>query len=77
MLEKMREIIAEQLHIDANTIGLDDSFKDDLRADSLDLVELIMCLEDEYDIEFPVEEMTDLDTVGDVIEYLKSKGVEE
>ena len=76
MLEKMREIIAEQLNCDGETIGLDTSFKDDLGADSLDLFELVMALEDEYNVEIPAEELTDLNTVGDVIDYLKNKGVE-
>ena len=50
--------------------------QDDLGADSLDLFELVMALEDEYNVEIPAEELTDLNTVGDVIEYLKNKGVE-
>ena len=57
MLEKMREIIAEQLNCDGETIGLDTSFKDDLGADSLDLFELVMALEDEYSVEIPSEEL--------------------
>ena len=77
MLEKMREIIAEQLNCDGETIGLDTSFKDDLGADSLDLFELVMALEEEYGLEIPAEELSDVETVGDVIEYLKSKGVED
>ncbi len=77
MFEKMREIIAEQLNCDANTIFADTSFKDDLGADSLDLFELVMALEEEYSIEIPSEDLTDLLTVGDVVEYLKTKGVEE
>lgn len=77
MLEKMREIIAEQLNCDGDTIGLDTSFKDDLGADSLDLFELVMALEEEYGLEIPAEELADVETVGDVIEYLKSKGVED
>lgn len=77
MLEKMREIIAEQLNCDGETIGLDTSFKDDLGADSLDLLELVMALEEEYGLEIPAEELADVETVGDVIEYLKSKGVED
>ena len=77
MLEKMREIIAEQLNCDGETIGLDTSFKDDLGADSLDLFELVMALEEEYGQEIPAEELADVETVGDVIEYLKSKGVED
>lgn len=73
MLEKMREIIAEQLNCDGETIGLDTSFKDDLGADSLDLFELVMALEEEYGLEIPAEELADVETVGDVIEYLKAK----
>ena len=53
MLEKMSEMIAEQLNCDAETITADTSFKDDLGADSLDLFELVMALEDEYNIEIP------------------------
>ena len=77
MLEKMREIIAEQLNCDGETIGLDTSFKDDLGADALDLFELVMALEEEYGLEIPAEELSDVETVGDIIEYLKNKGVED
>lgn len=77
MLEKMREIIAEQLNCDGETIGLDTSFKDDMGADSLDLFELVMALEEEYGLEIPAEELSDVETVGDIIEYLKNKGVED
>ena len=77
MLEKMREIIAEQLNCDGETIGLDTSFKDDLGADSLDLFELVMALEEEYNVEIPSEDLEKLTTVGAVMDYLKSKGVEE
>ena len=77
MLQKMREIIAEQLNCDGETIGLDTSFKDDLGADSLDLFELVMALEEEYGLEIPAEELSDVETVGDIIEYLKNKGVED
>ena len=77
MLEKMREIIAEQLNCDGETVGLDTSFKDDLGADSLDLFELVMALEEEYGLEIPAEELSDVETVGDIIEYLKNKGVED
>lgn len=77
MLEKMREIIAEQLNCDGETIGLDTSFKDDLGADSLDLFEMVMALEEEYGLEIPAEELSDVETVGDIIEYLKNKGVED
>ena len=53
------------------------SFKDDLGADSLDLFELVMALEEEYGLEIPAEELSDVETVGDIIEYLKNKGVED
>lgn len=76
MLEKMKEMLAEQLKCEASTITPETSFKDDLGADSLDLFELVMALEDEYNVEIPAEELTDLNTVGDVIDYLKNKGVE-
>ena len=76
MLEKMKEMLAEQLNSEASTITPETSFKDDLGADSLDLFELVMALEDEYNVEIPAEELTDLNTVGDVIDYLKNKGVE-
>ena len=77
MLEKMKQIIAEQLNCDEGTIGMETSFKDDLGADPLDLFELVMALEEEYGIEIPAEELTDLETVGDVAEYLRNKGVED
>ena len=76
MLEKMKEIIAEQLSVDADSITDDSSFKDDLGADSLDLFELVMALEDEYSVEIPAEDLQNLLTVGDVMNYLKEKGVE-
>ena len=76
MLEEMKKMIAEQLRCDENEINLETSFKDDLGADSLDLFELVMALEDEYNIEIPAEELADLATVGDVIEYLKNRGIE-
>ena len=77
MFEKMREIIAEQLNCEAESIQLETSFKEDLGADSLDLFELVMALEDEYSVDIPSEELQELTTVGAVIDYLKTKGVEE
>ena len=76
MLEKMKEIIADQLSVDADSITEASSFKDDLGADSLDLFELVMALEDEYSVEIPAEELEKMSTVGDVMEYLKNHGVE-
>ena len=76
MLEKLKEIIADQLNVDADSITAESRFKEDLEADSLDLFELVMALEDEYNIEIPAEDLTDLTTVGAVMDYLKNKGVE-
>ena len=77
MLEKMKEIIAEQLGVEEDEITPDTSFQEDLGADSLDLFELTMALEEEYDTEIPAEELEDIETVGDVIEYLREKGIDE
>ena len=76
MLEKMKELIADQLGIDAEAITAESKFKDDLGADSLDLFELVMALEDEYSVEIPAEDLQTMATVGDVINYLKDKGIE-
>ena len=71
MLEKIREIICDQLNVDASEVTPDASFKDDLGADSLDLFELVMTLEDEYDLEIPTDDLMKIVTIGDVIEYMK------
>ena len=76
MFEKMKEIIAEQLSVAAETITVESTFKEDLGADSLDLFELVMALEDEYSVEIPAEDLQTLTTVGQVMDYLKNKGVE-
>ncbi|MBQ8304915.1 MAG: acyl carrier protein [Blautia sp.] len=76
MLERMKEMLAEQLNIDVSTITPETSFKDDLGADSLDLMELLMAIEDEYNIEIEAEDLTDVQTVGEVLDYLKNKGIE-
>lgn len=75
MLEKMKEIIAEQLNVEESEITENSSFKEDLGADSLDLFELVMALEEQYSVEIPAEELEKLTTVGQVMEYLKAKGV--
>lgn len=77
MLEKMKEIIADQLGVSEDEVTLEASFKEDLDADSLDLFELVMTLEEEYDVEIPSDDLAELNTVGDVINYLKDKGVED
>ena len=77
MLEKMKDIIADQVGVSEDEVTLEASFKEDLDADSLDLFELVMALEEEYDVEIPSDDLAELNTVGDVINYLKDKGVED
>ncbi|KUK34848.1 MAG: Acyl carrier protein [Caldanaerobacter subterraneus] len=72
IFEKVRDIVAEQLGIDPEEITMESSFIDDLGADSLDIVELIMALEEEFDIEIPDEDAEKIKTVGDVVEYLSN-----
>ncbi len=76
MFEKVKSVIEEKLNAEGVNITEDTSFKDDLNADSLDLFELVMALEDEFETEIPSEDLEKLTTVGDVLEYLKSKGIE-
>ena len=71
IFEKLKLIIVEQLGATESTITLDSSFIDDLGADSLDIVELIMALEEEFDIEIPDADAEKVITVGDVVEYIK------
>ena len=72
MLEKVSEIIKEQLNLDGVEITESSSFKDDLGADSLDIVELIMAFEEAFDIEIPDADAEKISTVGDAVEYIKS-----
>ena len=67
MLEKMKEIIADQLSVEPEEVTEASSFKEDLGADSLDLFELVIALEDEYSVEIPSEDLQNLLTVGDVM----------
>ncbi len=76
MLEKLKSIISEQLSVDEDKIGAESNFKDDLGADSLDLFELVMSLEEEFGVEIPSEDLEKIATVSDVMEYLKEKGVD-
>lgn len=72
MFDKIKDIIVEQLGVEPDEVTEQSSFIDDLGADSLDIVELIMALEEEFDMEIPDEEAEKISTVGDVIEYIKS-----
>ncbi len=70
MLEKVKEIVAENLGANINTLTEETSFKDDLGADSLDLFEMVMALEEEYGEEIPTEDLEQLTTIGEVVDYL-------
>lgn len=69
--ERVKNVIVDQLSVDADEVTLEASFVDDLGADSLDVVELIMGLETEFDIEIPDEDAEKISTVGDAVEYIK------
>lgn len=71
IFDKVKEIIVEQLGVAEDHVNQEASFIDDLGADSLDIVELIMALEEEFDIEIPDEDAEKVVTVGDVVDYLK------
>ena len=71
MLEKVKETVAESLGSDINTITEETSFKDDLGADSLDLFEMVMSLEESCGVEIPTEDLEQMKTVGDVVKYLE------
>ena len=70
--EMIRDFLVQQLGIDEDTITMDSSFEDDLGADSLDLVELVMALEEEYDVEIDDDDAEKIKTVGDAVNYIKS-----
>ena len=76
-LDRLINAIAEVLDLDKDKITADSKFVDDLGADSLDLFELVMSMEEEFGVEIPSEDLEKIATVGDVIDYLKAKGVEE
>jgi len=75
MEEQVKAIVAEKLGINADQVKPESSFIDDLGADSLDTVELVMAFEEKFNIEIPDEDAEKLRTVGDAISYLKSKNV--
>ncbi len=71
VFEKIKAIIVEQLGVSETAVTMEASFIDDLGADSLDIVELVMALEEEFDLEIPDADAEKVVTVGDVVEYIK------
>lgn len=73
MLEKIKTIAVDSLGADVNTMTAETSFKEDLGADSLDLFEMVMALEEEFEVEIPTEDLENIKTIGDVEVYLQSR----
>lgn len=71
MFEKIQELVAEGLGVDKEKVVMEASFKNDLGADSLDLFEMVMSLEDEFGVSIPSEELEKMDTVSDVVKYIE------
>lgn len=73
MFEKLRKLLAKQLRIDESKITPDSDIKNDLGADSLDILQLLMTVEDEYGISIPEEELVTFSKVGDIVSYLEKR----
>ncbi len=72
ILEKVKAILSEQFDVEEDTITADTTLQDDLGADSLDVVDLLMSIEDEFEVEIPDEEVENIKTVGALVEYIES-----
>ena len=71
VFEKVREILCQQLDVEEDTVTMDSRIIEDLNADSLDLVDLLMSLEDEFDVEVPDDQVENVKTVGDLVGYIE------
>lgn len=72
MFEELRAIVAENLGVEESELTVETSFREDLEADSLDLFEMVMAVEEKYDVEIPSEELENLNTIADVIKYIEA-----
>lgn len=72
VFEKVREILCEQLDLEEDTVTMESNIADDLGADSLDVVDMLMSLEDEFDVEIPDEEIENMKTVGNLVKYIEA-----
>ncbi len=75
LYERVKEVIVRELSVAESQVTEDATFDGDLRADSLDVVELVMALEDEFDLEIPEEDAEQMRTVGDAVRYLEQQGI--
>ncbi|NMC57182.1 MAG: acyl carrier protein [Eubacteriaceae bacterium] len=73
MLQKVKKIISEQLEVDQSVLSENTSFIDDLGADSIDLLELVLAFEDEFGIQIDEDDIKNIRTVGDIVEYIENK----
>ena len=73
VFDKVRAILVDQLDVDEDAVSMESSITDDLGADSLDVVDMVMSLEEEFDIEIPDEEIETMKTVGDIVKFIESK----
>lgn len=73
VFEKIRTILCEQLELEENQVTMESSIMEDLGADSLDLVDLLMSLEDQFNLEVPDEDVEKIKTVGDLVRYVEEK----
>lgn len=73
VFEKVRSILVDQLDVDEDAVTMESAITDDLGADSLDVVDMVMSLEEEFDLEIPDEEIETMKTVGDIVKYIEKK----
>lgn len=73
VLEKIKTILSEQFDVEEDTITTETTLQDDLGADSLDVVDLLMSIEDEFEVEIPDEEVENIKTVGSLVEYIEAR----
>lgn len=73
VFEKIREIISEQLNISEGDVTLETSFRDDLNADSLDIFQIVMAIEEEFEMEISNDEVEEITTVGEIVDYIKEQ----
>lgn len=77
VFDKVRDIVAEQLDVEADNVAMESSIVDDLGADSLDVVDLVMSIEEEFDVEIPDEDVENIKTVGDIVKYVEANANED
>ncbi len=74
VFDKVRAILCEQLNVEEDSVTAESSIMDDLGADSLDVVDIVMSLQNEFDVEIPDEEVENISTVGDLVKFLEASG---